>query len=56
MVLAVERSTSKVKDGFAGVCTLLLTAAQDALARPLGPPSGKGENDPHQDPDPPLAG
>lgn len=34
----------------------LLTAAQDALARPLGPPSGKGENDPHQDPDPPLAG
>lgn len=33
----------------------LLTAAQDALARPIGPPSGKGDNDPHQDPDPPLA-
>ncbi len=33
----------------------LLTAARDALARPIGPPSGKGDNDPHQDPDPPLA-
>jgi len=33
----------------------LLTAAHDALERPIGPPSGKGENDPHQDPDPPLA-
>ncbi len=33
----------------------LLTAAQDALARPIGPPSGKGENDPQQDPDPPRA-
>lgn len=34
----------------------LLTAAREALSRPLGPPSGKGENDPVQDPDPLRAG
>lgn len=33
----------------------LLTAAREALDRPAGPPSGKGENDPVQDPDPPSA-
>lgn len=33
----------------------LLAAARDALARTGGPSSGKGENDPIQDPDPPRA-
>jgi TetR/AcrR family transcriptional regulator, regulator of cefoperazone and chloramphenicol sensitivity len=30
-----------------------LVAAREALARTSGPSSGKGDNDPHQDPDPP---
>lgn len=31
-----------------------LVAARDALERTSGPSSGKGDNDPHQDPDPPT--
>ena len=33
----------------------LLTAAKEALARPAGPRSDKGDGDPNQDPDPPAA-
>ncbi|MGM1017174.1 MAG: TetR family transcriptional regulator [Actinomycetota bacterium] len=52
----LERSTIPVLEMFThGLYTddRMLVAAREALARRDGPPSGKGENDPNQDPDPP---
>ena len=34
---------------------LLLRATEDALGRGMGPRSDKGDGDPNQDPDPPVA-
>ncbi|MFE7065573.1 hypothetical protein [Microbacterium sp. NPDC057658] len=52
----MERSTIPVLELFThGLYAddRLLVAARDALSRRSGPSSGKGENDPNQDPDPP---
>lgn len=54
----IRRSTLPLIDFYThGLYTddTLLVAARDALARTSGPASGKGENDPTQDPDPPTA-
>ena len=52
----IRRSTLPLIDFYThGLYTddTLLAAARDALARTSGPSPGKGDNDPHQDPDPP---
>lgn len=54
----LERSTLPVLDMFThGIYAddRLLVAAREALRRTTGPRSDKGENDPNQDPDPPVA-
>ena len=53
----IRRSTLPILDLYThGLYTddRFLVAAREALARTSGPSSGKGDNDPHQDPDPPL--
>jgi hypothetical protein len=55
---AVRRSTLPLLDLYThGLYTddRFLVAAREALERTSGPSSGKGDNDPHQDPDPPSA-
>jgi AcrR family transcriptional regulator len=55
---AVRRSTLPLLDLYThGLYTddRFLVAAREALERTSGPSSGKGDNDPHQDPDPPAA-
>jgi hypothetical protein len=54
----IRRSTLPLLDLYTnGLYTddRLLVAAREALDRTSGPSSGKGDNDPHQDPDPPAA-
>ena len=56
-VEGIRRSTIQILDLYThGLYTddRFLVAARDALARTSGPRSDKGENDPNQDPDPPL--
>lgn len=53
----IRRSTLPILDLYThGLYTdsQLLDAARDALQRTAGPSSDKGENDPNQDPDPPV--
>lgn len=53
----IRRSTLPILDLYThGLYTdsRLLDAARDALQRTAGPSSDKGENDPNQDPDPPV--
>lgn len=53
----IRRSTLPLLDLYThGLYTddRLLVAAREALDRTSGPSSGKGDNDPHQDPDPPA--
>jgi AcrR family transcriptional regulator len=54
---AIRRSTLPLLDLYThGLYTddRFLVAAREALERTSGPSSGKGDNDPHQDPDPPA--
>ena len=54
----IRRSTLPILDLYThGLYTddRFLVAAREALDRTSGPSSGKGDNDPHQDPDPPAA-
>jgi AcrR family transcriptional regulator len=54
----IRRSTLPILDFYThGLYTddRFLVAAREALDRTSGPSSGKGDNDPHQDPDPPAA-
>jgi AcrR family transcriptional regulator len=54
----IRRSTLPLLDLYThGLYTddRFLVAAREALERTSGPSSGKGDNDPHQDPDPPAA-
>lgn len=54
----IRRSTLPILDLYThGLYTddRFLVAAREALERTNGPSSGKGDNDPHQDPDPPSA-
>ena len=54
----IRRSTLPILDLYThGLYTddRFLVAAREALQRTSGPSSGKGDNDPHQDPDPPSA-
>jgi AcrR family transcriptional regulator len=55
---AIRRSTLPLLDLYThGLYSddRFLVAAREALDRTTGPSSGKGDNDPHQDPDPPSA-